>query len=98
MRHYTGKKAKLVAFIRERLAVDGRFTTHEALAATGPYADVGRRIRELRRDGFVLHNHFDRADLSPGQWLVEAETDRKAEGYEFESSISTKLRPPGLGA
>ena len=41
--------------------------------ASGWRAEWGRRVRELRdEDGWPILSHKDRADLKPGQYLLES--------------------------
>ncbi|MCX6936278.1 MAG: HNH endonuclease signature motif containing protein [Verrucomicrobia bacterium] len=56
---------------------------------SGWAAEWGRRIRELRDEqGYQILSHKDRADLKPGQYLIET-TKRKP---AFERGVSKETR------
>ena len=62
---------KLRAFF---LANIGRVINSDELrAVSGNISEWARRIRELRNEeGYQILNHNDRADLKPGQYLLES--------------------------
>ncbi|RAU23938.1 HNH endonuclease [Paramagnetospirillum kuznetsovii] len=82
------------ALIREFLLANiGRvIESSELQAASGGKAEFGRRTRELRdQDGWPILTHNDRADLKPGQYLLESPPPEKR-GIEFQRGISAKTR------
>ena len=66
-----GARDKLRAFF---LANIGRVIDSEELrSVSGNISEWARRIRELRNEeGFQILTHNDRADLKPGQYLLES--------------------------
>lgn len=83
-----GSKERLRRFLRQNI---GRVLTSQELQnASGGTTEFGRRLRELRKEeGWPIATHNDRADLSPGQYILEGEPP---ENYKFETSISMRLR------
>jgi len=71
-----GKKSRklILAFLLEHL---GEVTTSQELQeASGGVSEWARRLRELRDEfGYQILSHKDRADLKPGQYLLE--TDKR---------------------
>lgn len=64
-------------------------TSDELRAAAGGITEWARRVRELRNEeGFRILTHNDRADLKPGQYLLETASPEPA----FERSISKETR------
>jgi hypothetical protein len=60
--------------------------------ASGHASEWARRTRELRdEEGWPILTHNDRADLKPGQYLLEAPPPEK-KGIQFARGISAKLR------
>lgn len=58
-------------------------------AASGGAVEWARRVRELRNeDGYPILTHRDRADLKPGQYLLETTHRRPA----FKRGISKETR------
>ena len=72
------------------LANIGRIIEGEELRqAAGNVSEWGRRVRELRdEEGFQILTHRDRADLKPGQYLLE--TDKRVPA--FARAISKETR------
>ena len=64
----------------------------ELQAAANGVAEWARRLRELRAEGWKISSHNDRADLKPGQYMLEAPPPASAEVYRFEKPISGRLR------
>ena len=61
-------------------------------AAGSGVSEWARRLRELRdEEGWPIRTHNDRADLKPGQYLLEAPPP-EGHGIEFTRGISAKLR------
>jgi hypothetical protein len=65
-----GSKQKILNFL---LANVGRIIDGEELReASGNVSEWARRVRELRdEEGYQILTHRDRADLKPGQYLIE---------------------------
>lgn len=72
------------------LANIGRLIEGEELRqVSGNVSEWGRRVRELRdEEGYQILTHRDRADLKPGQYLLE--TDKRVPA--FARSISKETR------
>ena len=82
-----GSKQLLLEFL---LANVGRvIESKELQEASGWKAEWARRVRELRdEEGYQILSHKDRADLKPGQYLIETPKRRIA----FERGISKKTQ------
>jgi len=82
-----GSKQLILEFL---LANIGRVVTASELQkASGWKAEWGRRVRELRDEqGYQILSHKDRADLKPGQYLLETDKRRPA----FARGISKETR------
>ena len=60
--------------------------------AVGPnVTEWARRLRELRKEGWRISSHNDRADLKPGEYVLEETPPDKAD-YKFSHNISGRLR------
>jgi len=72
-----GSKAKILAYFLANL---GRvIESRELQEASGYVAEWARRVRELRdEEGYLILTHKDRADLKPGQYLLETADRRPA--------------------
>ena len=67
-------------------------TSSEIQEASGNVSEWARRLRELRdEEGWLILSHNDRADLKPGQYLLEA-MPKDLPDVSFSRSISGKLR------
>ncbi|MFH0770842.1 MAG: hypothetical protein V1926_05730 [Candidatus Peregrinibacteria bacterium] len=82
-----GSKEKIRKFL---LANIGRIIDHsEIQKASEGVAEWARRVRELRdEEGYQILTHRDRADLKPGQYLLETAKRRPA----FARNISKETR------
>lgn len=82
-----GSKQRILEFL---LANIGRVIEGEELReASGNVSEWGRRVRELRdEEGYQILTHRDRADLKPGQYLLE--TDKRVPA--FSRGISKETR------
>lgn len=82
-----GARAKLRAHF---LANIGRVMDSEELrAVAGGISEWARRVRELRtEEGYLILTHNDRANLKPGQYLLENPKPAPA----FERAISKETR------
>jgi hypothetical protein len=82
-----GSRQKILDFL---LRHQGRvLTSDEIRRASGNVSEWGRRLRELRdEEGYQILSHKDRADLKPGQYLLETDVRRPA----FARGISKETR------
>jgi len=82
-----GSKQRILEFFLTNI---GRVIEGEELReASGNVSEWGRRVRELRdEEGYQILTHRDRADLKPGQYLLETEKRVPA----FSRSISKETR------
>ena len=73
-----GSKQLILEFL---LANIGRvIESKELQGASGWKAEWARRVRELRdEEGYQILSHKDRADLKPGQYLLE--TDKRLPAF-----------------
>jgi HNH endonuclease len=83
----TGARAKLRAYF---LANIGRVMDSDELRkASGDTSEWARRVRELRtEEGYQILTHNDRADLKPGEYLLESKKPQSA----FARAISKETR------
>ena len=83
----SGSKRRILDFF---LANIGKvLTSRDIQRASGWAAEWARRVRELRNEeGYQILSHKDRADLKPGQYVLET-TDRLP---AFRRGISKELR------
>jgi 5-methylcytosine-specific restriction endonuclease McrA len=83
----TGARAKLRAYF---LANIGRVMSSDELRkASGDTSEWARRVRELRtEEGYQILTHNDRADLRPGEYLLESKKPQPA----FARAISKEIR------
>jgi hypothetical protein len=82
-----GSKAKILEFLLEN---QGRvISAKEIQEASGWVAEWARRVRELRdEEGYQILSHKDRADLKPGEYILETDKRRPA----FARGISKETR------
>lgn len=81
-----GARAKLRAHF---LANIGSILNSNELREVAGISEWARRIRELRNEeGYLILTHNDRANLKPGEYLLENPKPQPA----FERSISKELR------
>lgn len=87
MEERKGSKQKILDYL---LANVGRvIEAKELQEASGWKSEWGRRVRELRDEqGYQILSHKDRADLKPGQYLLETVKRRPA----FQRGISKETR------
>ncbi|MBC6443176.1 MAG: HNH endonuclease [Rhodobacteraceae bacterium] len=85
----TGSKARIRRFLKQHTGKT--VTSRQIQQAAGDVAEWARRLRELRAEGWHISSHNDRADLKPGEYVLE--TDPPAPGqYTFAHTISGRLR------
>ena len=65
-------------------------TNQEILDASGGATEWARRLRELRAEGWRISTNNDRADLKPGEYILEDATP--PDSYRFDRPISRRLR------
>ena len=82
-------KAGIGAFLRARIGQV--VTTEQIYDASGGQGQYGRRLRELRTDGWPISSHNDRPDRKPGEYVLEAHPPDPAT-YRFSKGISGRLR------
>lgn len=82
-----GSKQKILDYL---LANIGRvIESRELQEASGWVAEWARRVRELRDEqGYQILSHKDRADLKPGQYLLE--TSKRIPAFKREISKETR--------
>ncbi|MGQ0556614.1 MAG: HNH endonuclease [Nitrospiraceae bacterium] len=82
-----GSKALVLEFLLGNIGVV--LDAKKIQAASGGKSEWGRRLRELRNeDGWQILSHKDRADLKPGQYLLETTKRLPA----FKRGISKETR------
>ena len=65
--------------------------SQELQEASGGATEWGRRIRELRSEGWDIKTHNDLSSLKPGEYILAS--DPPPEGaYRFEKPISHRVR------
>jgi hypothetical protein len=82
-----GSKQRILEFL---LGNVGRVVDSKELSeASGGASEWARRVRELRdEEGYLILSHKDRAELKPGQYLLESTKRRPA----FKRGISKETR------
>ncbi len=82
-----GSKKRILTFL---LANMGRIIEGSELrAVSGNASEWARRVRELRdEEGYQVLSHRDRADLKPGQYLIE--TDQRLPAFPRDISKETR--------
>ena len=82
-----GARAKLRAYFLENI---GRVMDSDELrGVAGGISEWARRIRELRdEEGYPIQTHNDRADLKPGQYVLESAKPQPA----FARGVSKETR------
>jgi hypothetical protein len=83
----SGSKAKILYFL---LANIGRVLTSDKIReASGNASEWARRVRELRtEEGYQILTHNDRANLKPGEYLLE--TDKRLPAFARNVSKQTR--------
>jgi hypothetical protein len=82
-----GSKAKILRFLMMNM---GRIIeSKEIREASGNVSEWARRLRELRdEEGYQILSHKDRANLKPGQYLIE--TDKRVPALPRNISKETR--------
>jgi len=84
-----GSKARILEFFLLNMGVV--LSSKDIQAASGGAAEWARRVRELRNEqGYQILSHKDRADLKPGQYLLE--TKKRLPAFKREISKETRAR------
>lgn len=86
----TSKSSKKALLDFLRANVGKVFNSRELQQAANGAVEFGRRLRELRAEGWDIQTHRDSLDLSPGQWRLNSKTKGKA--VAFTAGISKELR------
>lgn len=83
-----GSKEKIRRFL---LSQQGKVVTKNQLQdVVGPeVTEWARRLRELRKEGWIINSHHDLANLKPGDYVCEFKPD---EYKVFDPGISDSLR------
>ncbi|MCY4148588.1 MAG: HNH endonuclease [Gammaproteobacteria bacterium] len=80
-------KEKILSFFLEN---QGKILHSQQIQdASGGVVEWARRVRELRQAGWNIMTHNDRADLKPGQYVLE---DATPPSYKIPRTISNRLR------
>lgn len=84
-----GSKQKILEYFLANL---GKILESKDIQAAGGGAvEWARRVRELRNEqGYQILSHKDRANLKPGQYLLE--TDKRLPAFERSISKETRAR------
>ena len=83
-----GSKEKLRRFFLEN--VGEVLDSQQLQDASGGAREFGRRIRELREEGWQIKTHNDRSDLKPGQYILE-DASVQPRQYTFSRRISKRV-------
>ena len=87
MPHKKGSKALILDYLLANVGVV--LDAKSIQTASGGASEWGRRVRELRdEEGYQILSHKDRADLKPGQYLIE--TSKRVPA--FRRGISKETR------
>lgn len=87
MARKTSSKQLILDFFLENLGKV--LESRDIQAASGGAVEWARRVRELRNEeGYQILSHKDRADLKPGQYLLES----KKRSPAFKRNISKETR------
>lgn len=82
-----GSKARILEFLMANIGLV--LESRDIQAASGGAVEWARRVRELRdEEGYQILSNKDRADLRPGQYLIETEKRVPA----FKRNVSKELR------
>lgn len=89
MPYHKGSKALVLDFLLQNIGVV--LEAKDIQVASGGASEWARRLRELRNeDGWQVLSHKDRADLKPGQYLLE--TKKRVPAFKRGISKETKAR------
>lgn len=83
-----GSRTRILAFLIDHV---GEIVNKDQIRkASGDASEWARRLRELRDEqGYLIRSHTDRADLRPGEYILES---AEPGSYAFAREISAKLR------
>lgn len=88
VREDSSKKRILAFFLENPRRI---LQSQDIQAASGGAVEWARRLRELRAEGWHILTNNDRADLKPGEYILE-DTTPPPKDYQFERPISRRLR------
>jgi len=84
-----GSKARILEYFLHHIGVV--LNSKDIQAISGGAAEWARRVRELRNEeGYQILSHKDRADLKPGQYLLE--TKKRLPAFKRGISKETRAR------
>lgn len=81
-------KQRLLNFLRHN--VGKVLTSRQLQRASGGAVEFGRRLRELREEGWPVETHRDDTTLRPGQWILRSV--KKREHVKFAGTVSREIR------
>lgn len=84
----TSSKKALLKFLLEH--VGEVFNARELLQVAGGAVEYGRRLRELRAEGWQIETNKDDVNLSTGQWVLRS--NKQGKGIAFARGISREIR------
>lgn len=84
-----GSKERIRRFFCDNVGVV--LDSQQLQEASGGAREFGRRIRELREEGWQIKTHNDRSDLKPGQYVLE-DVSVQPQQYLFARRISKRVR------
>jgi 5-methylcytosine-specific restriction endonuclease McrA len=85
----TGARDRLRRFLEQNL---GHVVDKHQLAEVAGIHEWARRIRELRDDeGMQILTHNDRADLKPGEYLLESTKRRPRQSHRIAAQLRVQI-------
>jgi hypothetical protein len=88
-RRGAGARDRLRRFLEENM---GRIVDKQQLAEVAGIHEWARRIRELRDDeGMQILTHNDRADLKPGEYLLESAERRPRQSHRIAAQMRVQI-------
>ena len=84
-----GSKERIRRFFLDNVGVV--LDSQQLQEASGGAREFGRRIREVREEGWQIKTHNDRSSLKPGEYILEDATVRPRQ-YIFPKRISNRVR------
>ena len=81
-------------FLADEVGEGNVFTIHQLREAVPGFAQVDRRLRDLRSAGWIIHSHIDDGALQPGEYRFVS----RAETISSGGGVSGRLRREILDA